>query len=55
MGSQFGGMDIETVAAENPEAIHKLAIDVNKGLDIEDAKTLAKNIGFLGDAVDDVF
>jgi succinyl-CoA synthetase beta subunit len=47
-------MDIETVAAENPDAIHKLPVDVEKGLDIEDAKTLAKNIGFLGEAIDDV-
>merc|ERR1712137_1011848 len=31
VASPMGGMDIETVAEENPEAIFKLAIDINKG------------------------
>ena len=48
-------MDIETVAAENPEAIHTLPVDVSKGLDVEAAKELAKDIGFIGEAVDDVW
>ena len=55
VGSQFGGMDIETVAAENPDAIHTLAVDIRKGLELEDAKQLAKDIGFTGDTIDDVF
>ena len=54
VGSQYGGMDIETVASENPDAIHTLSIDVSKGLDLEDAKNLARDIGFTGNTIDDV-
>lgn len=32
VASAQGGMDIETVAAETPEAILTLPIDINKGL-----------------------
>lgn len=32
VASSQGGMDIEAVAAENPEAILKLPIDINRGI-----------------------
>ena len=54
VASPHGGMDIETVAHEDPEAIHTLPININKGLQLEDAKSLAVDIGFSGKAVDDV-
>ena len=33
--SPAGGMAIEDVAKKNPEKIHKLHIDMTKGLDID--------------------
>ncbi|CAO3643289.1 unnamed protein product [Cunninghamella echinulata] len=53
VASSEGGMDIETVAKENPDAIVKLPIDINKGLSHEDAKALAKKIGISDVAQDD--
>ncbi len=46
VASPHGGMDIETVAAETPDAIFKLPVDIHKGLAVEDAKQLALDIGF---------
>ena len=43
VGSDQGGMDIETVARENPKAIHKL---VTLDLSLNQAKEFAKQIGF---------
>ena len=42
------------MAAEDPEAIHTLPINVQKGLALSDAKSLALDIGFTGKAADDV-
>ncbi|CAO3613461.1 unnamed protein product [Cunninghamella blakesleeana] len=53
VASSQGGMDIETVAKENPEAIVKLPIDIKKGLSHKDAKALAKEIGISSVAQDD--
>ncbi|KAI8069231.1 hypothetical protein BC940DRAFT_298216 [Gongronella butleri] len=46
VASSQGGMDIEAVAAENPDAIVKLPVDFNVGLSHDDALTLAKKVGF---------
>ena len=45
-------MDIESVAAENPEAILKLPVDIDTGLTIEQARKLAKDLGFSAKTVD---
>src|SRR5258708_17437900 len=45
MVSARGGIDIEQVAAEDPEAIARLHIDPVTGLSQEDAKTLVENAG----------
>ncbi len=55
IASSQGGMDIETVAHENPEAIVTLPIDINSGLDFVQASEVAKKLGFTGDAVEKVF
>ncbi|CAG8722413.1 6255_t:CDS:2, partial [Racocetra fulgida] len=41
-----GGVDIESVAAENPEAILTLGIDIDDGLKKDDALSLAEKLGF---------
>ncbi|SAL96193.1 hypothetical protein [Absidia glauca] len=53
VASSEGGMDIETVAKENPDAIVKLPVDIKKGLAFEDAKELAKKIGISNVAQED--
>ncbi|MFC1681016.1 ADP-forming succinate--CoA ligase subunit beta [Pseudomonadota bacterium] len=50
MASSEGGMEIEQVAAETPEKIHKLSVDPVEGLDLSDAKALAEKIGLEGEA-----
>ena len=45
MASSEGGMDIEEVAANHPEKIHKVAIDPAKGLADRDAEDVARKIG----------
>ncbi len=52
MASSEGGMDIEEVAANTPEKIHKVTIDPTKGLSHEEAKKLALNIGIPEGSVD---
>ena len=52
MASSEGGMDIEEVAANTPEKIHKVVIDPTVGLSLDDAKSLAENIGIPANAVD---
>lgn len=52
VASSQGGMDIETVAAENPEALVTHPIDINVGLKREDAIHVAKKLGFSGNALD---
>jgi succinyl-CoA synthetase beta subunit len=45
MASSEGGMDIEEVAANTPDRIHKLAIDPAAGLVAKDAEDIARKIG----------
>ncbi|KAJ3193545.1 hypothetical protein HK101_004648 [Irineochytrium annulatum] len=51
IASSQGGMDIEAVAAESPEAIVTLPIDISKGLSRESAEDIAVKIGFHGKGV----
>lgn len=52
IGSSQGGVNIEDVAAENPEAIVKEPIDIIEGIKKEQAVTLAKKMGFPSNIVD---
>ena len=52
VGSSKGGMSIEDVAHDFPEAIVKMPIDINKGLSQAQAREMAEKIGFMGDACD---
>ncbi|MDB5904516.1 MAG: sucC [Betaproteobacteria bacterium] len=45
MASSEGGMDIEEVAANTPDKIHKVAIDPAAGLVAKDAEDIARKIG----------
>ncbi len=45
MASSEGGMDIEEVAAETPEKIHKVSVDPVQGLTDADADEIAASIG----------
>jgi succinyl-CoA synthetase beta subunit len=45
MGSSEGGVNIEEVAEQHPEKIHKVAIDPVKGLDDRETEEFAKKIG----------
>jgi succinyl-CoA synthetase beta subunit len=45
MASTEGGMDIEKVAAETPEKIHKVFIDPQAGLTDADADKVSKSLG----------
>ncbi len=45
MASSEGGTEIETVAEETPELIHKVLVDPGTGLTTEDAERLAARIG----------
>ncbi|XP_078483942.1 succinate--CoA ligase [ADP-forming] subunit beta, mitochondrial-like [Ciona intestinalis] len=46
IGSAQGGMDIEAVASNTPEAILKEYVDINNGCTEEQALNLAKRMGF---------
>ncbi|SOV08390.1 probable beta-succinyl CoA synthetase precursor [Ustilago sp. UG-2017a] len=46
IASNQGGMSIEEVAAENPDAIITTPIDFEKGLSKKDALAIAKKLGF---------
>lgn len=46
MCSKEGGVDIETLAEERPEALAKVAVDANKGIDDELALSIANQAGF---------
>ncbi|KAJ1856536.1 succinate--CoA ligase beta chain [Coemansia sp. RSA 2703] len=50
VASSQGGVDIESVAEENPDAIVKLPVDIKKGLSLEAAQHLADQLGFVGNA-----
>ena len=45
MASSEGGTEIETVAEETPELIHKVSVDPKTGLTTEEAEGLASKIG----------
>lgn len=45
LASSEGGMEIEEVAKHHPEKIHKLWVDPQAGLDVNDAVQIAKKIG----------
>jgi succinyl-CoA synthetase beta subunit len=49
MASTEGGVEIEKVAAETPEKIHREPIDVNRGLLDFQARKLCKALGFEGE------
>jgi succinyl-CoA synthetase beta subunit len=51
MVSAEGGVEIEEVAARNPEAILKAAVDPNVGLQPFQARRLAYDLGFTGEQV----
>ncbi|CAG8596618.1 2253_t:CDS:2 [Ambispora gerdemannii] len=53
VASSQGGVDIESVAAESPEAIITLPVDINVGLKKDDAKKLAEQLGFSPKISDD--
>uniref|UniRef100_A0A3Q4AC22 succinate--CoA ligase (GDP-forming) n=1 Tax=Mola mola TaxID=94237 RepID=A0A3Q4AC22_MOLML len=48
VGSPQGGMDIEEVAASNPELIFKEVIDIFEGVRDDQALCMAANLGFKG-------
>ena len=52
MASAMGGVEIEEVAKEHPEAIVKLFIDHVKGLSREALTAMAKTLGFAGDLIE---
>lgn len=54
VASSQGGMDIEAVAAETPHLIIKEPIDINKGLQPDQAERVARAIGFEPDHINDV-
>jgi succinyl-CoA synthetase beta subunit len=53
MASSEGGMDIEEVAARNPEKIHKVLIDPIAGLTVRDAGDVARKIGIAESAAEE--
>ena len=52
MASTEGGMDIEEVAENTPEAIHKTWVDPREGLQDEQKDSLADSLGLTGSAHD---
>ncbi|OLT17252.1 succinate--CoA ligase subunit beta [Serinicoccus sp. CNJ-927] len=46
MCSKEGGMDIETLAEERPEALARVAVDANTGIDDAKAREIAEQAGF---------
>ena len=53
VASSQGGMDIETVAKENPEAIITTHVDIHKGVTDELARKVATEMGFSDQCVED--
>jgi len=51
MASKFGGMNIEDVAEENPEAIHKILVDPAVGIAGYQTRQLAFKLGLSGKEV----
>ncbi|ORY06290.1 succinate-CoA ligase [Basidiobolus meristosporus CBS 931.73] len=52
VASSQGGVDIETVASENPDAILTLPVDIDQGLKLEQAQEMAVKMGFSSKCVD---
>ncbi|KAL9108092.1 MAG: hypothetical protein Q9227_007067 [Pyrenula ochraceoflavens] len=53
VASSQGGMDIETVAKETPEAIHTTVININTGVTDDIARGIAQKLGFSEQCVED--
>jgi succinyl-CoA synthetase beta subunit len=53
VSSSQGGMDIETVAKENPDAITTTYIDINKGVTDDIARDIATKLGFSEQCIED--
>src|SRR5271154_4310362 len=53
VASSQGGMDIETVAKETPEAIVTTTIDINTGVTDEIARNIATELGFSEQCIED--
>ncbi|MCP3902154.1 MAG: ADP-forming succinate--CoA ligase subunit beta [Planctomycetes bacterium] len=51
IASSEGGVEIESVAESNPDAIHKVALDPIRGLEPYQARALAFKLGFTGKQV----
>ncbi|KAI8613815.1 hypothetical protein BC830DRAFT_435303 [Chytriomyces sp. MP71] len=51
IASSQGGMNIEDVARDSPEAIVTLPVDIREGLALADAEAVAKKLGFDGASV----
>lgn len=53
IASSQGGMDIETVAKENPDAIITTKVDIHKGVTDEMARNIAQHLGFSDQCIED--
>eukprot|EP01102_Stenamoeba_stenopodia_P001293 TRINITY_DN1111_c0_g1_i11.p1 TRINITY_DN1111_c0_g1~~TRINITY_DN1111_c0_g1_i11.p1 ORF type:complete len:348 (-),score=113.39 TRINITY_DN1111_c0_g1_i11:1174-2217(-) len=53
VGSSRGGVDIEDVAAEDPNAIVKESIDIKKGVEHQQAVNFAHKLGFKGASIEE--
>ncbi|KAI9700804.1 MAG: Succinate--CoA ligase [ADP-forming] subunit beta, mitochondrial [Candelina mexicana] len=53
IASSQGGMDIETVAKENPEAIITTTVDIHKGVTDDMARNIATELGFSEQCIED--
>lgn len=49
VASTQGGMDIEDVAENSPEAIIKVPVDISKGMSVEQSEGIAGDLGFEGE------
>src|SRR5699024_6358584 len=54
MASYEGGMEIEQLAAERPEALAKVPVDAAKGVDVAKAREIATAAKFPAELVDKV-
>nr|XP_012235177.1 PREDICTED: uncharacterized protein LOC105679623 [Linepithema humile] len=48
--SKQGGVNIEEIAAQNPEAVTYVPVDINKGLTSEQASSIANNLDLTGNS-----
>jgi len=48
VASASGGMDIEAVAEETPDAIIRIPVDINKGISKQQCEAIADKLGFVG-------